>query len=404
MPAAFARRMLSVHRSFIREILKVTGDPSIISFAGGLPNPSFFPLREVERAAVEVVSRQGRGALQYSTTEGDPTLRRIIAARYARRGVEVDPEEILITTGSQQGLDLVAKVFIEQGDRVLIERPGYLGSIQAFSLFEPDFQTVGLEEDGPSLAELEMVLDGGQVKLFYAVPTFQNPSGRTYSRLKRQKVAEVLAGSGTLFVEDDPYGELRFKGEDIPPLYTHLGGESLLLGSFSKIAAPGFRVGWIVAPEAIREKLVIAKQAADLHTSTLAQMVLAHYLSTNDIEVHIAVIRQQYGKQRDVMVQAILDHFPEEVRFTEPDGGMFLWVTLPEGCSSMELFETAIQAKVAFVPGVPFYVDGSGTNTLRLNFSNSNEAQIEEGIRRLGRCIREYLGSRTTNPHEGGNR
>jgi 2-aminoadipate transaminase len=402
MPPAFARRMHSVHRSFIREILKVTGDPSIISFAGGLPNPSFFPLREVERAAVEVISRMGKQALQYSTTEGDPSLRAIIAARYAKRGIEIVPEEILITTGSQQGLDLVAKVFLDEGDRVLIERPGYLGSIQAFSFFGPTFKTVGLEEDGPSLSELEEVLSEGPVKFFYAVPTFQNPSGRTYSRIKRREVAKILARTKTLFVEDDPYGELRFKGEDIQPLFTQLRGEALLLGSFSKITAPGFRVGWIVAPEAIREKLVIAKQAADLHTSTLAQMVLGQYLATNDIETHIAAIREQYGKQSDAMVQAIREHFPEEVHFTRPDGGMFLWATLPEGCSSMELFEMAIRCKVAFVPGQPFYVDGSGANSLRLNFSNSDEAQIEEGIQRLGRCIREYLIDRATNSHKGG--
>jgi 2-aminoadipate transaminase len=401
MPPLFARRMDSVHRSFIREILKVTGDPSVISFAGGLPNPTFFPLREVERAAVEVISHQGKSALQYSTTEGDPALRAIIASRYARRGIEVDPEEILITTGSQQGLDLVAKVFLNEGDAVLIERPGYLGSIQAFSFFGPTFRTVGLEEDGPSLSELETVLSDGQVKFFYAVPTFQNPSGRSYSRIKRRRVAEILSATQTLLIEDDPYGELRFKGEDIPPLYPALKGGGLLLGSFSKIVAPGFRVGWIVAPETIREKLVIAKQAADLHTSTLIQMVLGQYLATNDIENHIAAIREQYGKQRDVMIEAIRTNFPEEIRFTRPDGGMFLWVTLPEGCSSMDLFDRAIQRKVAFVPGLPFYVDGSGANTLRLNFSNSDEAMIKEGIQRLGQCIGEYLTDRATTSLKG---
>jgi 2-aminoadipate transaminase len=234
------------------------------------------------------------------------------------------------------------------------------------------------------------------------VPTFQNPSGRSYSRIKRRRVAEILSATQTLLIEDDPYGELRFKGEDIPPIYSALKGGGLLLGSFSKIVAPGFRVGWIVAPEAIREKLVIAKQAADLHTSTLTQMVLGHYLATNDIEAHIAAIRDQYGKQRDVMIEAIRTYFPEEIRFTRPDGGMFLWVTLPEGCSSMDLFDRAIQRKVAFVPGLPFYVDGSGANTLRLNFSNSDEEKIEEGIQRLGQCIGEYLTDRAKNSLKGG--
>jgi 2-aminoadipate transaminase len=394
MRPQFAARMDSVHRSFIREILKVTADPEIISFAGGLPNPRFFPLDEVGRSAGEVIRARGRTALQYSTTEGDPALRSIISARYAKRGIAVDPEQILITTGSQQGLDLVGKIFIDEGDNVLIERPGYLGSIQAFSFFRPVFRTVGLLDEGPDLSELRDVLSSTPVKFFYAVPTFQNPSGRTYSRETRSSVAEILNDTGTLLVEDDPYGELRFSGEDVLPLYAMLGGRSILMGSFSKIAAPGFRVGWVVAPNDIREKLVIAKQAADLHTSTLAQMVLSHYLSENDIDSHIATIRRQYGRQREAMVRAIGEFFPQEVRFTLPDGGMFLWVTLPDGCSSMELFRDAIMCKVAFVPGAPFHVDGTGANTMRLNFSNSDEAQIEEGIRRLGRCIREYLTRR----------
>jgi 2-aminoadipate transaminase len=395
MRPSFAVRMDSVHRSFIREILKVTADPEIISFAGGLPNPRFFPLEEVGSAAAEVISSRGRAALQYSTTEGDPTLRAIISARYAKRGIEVDPEQILITTGSQQGLDLVGKIFLDEGDNVLIERPGYLGSIQAFSFFRPVFKTVRLFDDGPDLRELRDILSSDQVKFFYAVPTFQNPSGRTYSREVRARVADILNDTGTLLIEDDPYGELRFQGEDVPPLYTMLGGRSLLMGSFSKIAAPGFRVGWVVAPKDIREKLVIAKQAADLHTSTLAQMILSRYLSENDIDAHIATIRTQYGRQREAMVRAIGEHFPAEVRYTLPDGGMFLWVTLPEGCSSMELFKESIKCKVAFVPGPPFHVDGTGANTMRLNFSNSDETQIDEGIRRLGRCIRGYLATRS---------
>lgn len=394
MSSRFASRMDGVHPSFIREILKVTADPAIISFAGGLPNPDLFPVEEMAEAAATFLREQGRTALQYSTTEGDPELRALIAKRYAeKKGFSVDPEDILITTGSQQCLDMIGKVLIERGATVAIERPGYLGAIQAFSFFGPDWRTVELVDDGPVIEALARVLKD-RPRFFYAVPNFQNPSGVTYSAGKRQAVAELLAGSGVLFVEDDPYGELRFLGQDQQPLYTRLPGQALLLGTFSKIAAPGFRIGWVVAPQGLREKLVVAKQAADLHTSTVIQRVLVHYLQTHDIDAHIARIRENYGRQRQVMVSAIERHFPAEVSCTRPEGGMFLWARLPEGCSSMELFDLAIARKVAFVPGDPFYVDGTGGNTLRLNFSNSSEERIEDGIGRLGQCLKEYLARR----------
>ncbi len=392
MSVSFARRMGTVHRSFIREILKVTADPSIISFAGGLPNPELFPVKAMEEAAVRVFREQGASSLQYSTTEGDPNLRGFIAQRYKdKKGLVIDPDDIIITTGSQQCLDMIAKVFIDQGDKVLIERPGYLGAIQAFSIFEPEFVTVALRDDGPDMDELEQVLSGGGIKLFYAVPNFQNPSGLSYGGEKRKQVVDLLADKGVMFIEDDPYGELRFMGLDQPTLYGLSGGRTLLLGSFSKIAAPGFRIGWIVAKGEMRDKLVIAKQASDLHTSTLAQRIMADYVQNNDIDEHIEKIRERYGRQRDVMVRMIREHFPAGVRCSEPEGGMFLWVTLPEGFSSMDLFDMAIKEKVAFVPGRPFYVDGSGENTLRLNFSNSSEERIEDGIKRLGRCLQGFL-------------
>ena len=392
MPYQFADRMRTVHRSFIREILKVTGDPEIISFAGGLPNPELFPVDAMDQAAHKVLSSCGKTALQYSTTEGDPVLRAWISERYrTHKGVEVPAENILITTGSQQILDIVGKVFLNKGDKVVIERPGYLGAIQAFSLMEPEFVTISLESDGPNLAELEAAFKDG-AKMFYAVPNFQNPSGMSYSLAKRKAVAELLKKYGVLFVEDDPYGELRFLGEDLPPLFAFTGGDSLLCGSFSKIAAPGFRIGWVVAAGETYDKLVIAKQAADLHTSTVAQAIMRQYLEDNDIDSHIELIRERYGRQRQCMVDMIAKYFPKGVEVTQPEGGMFLWATLPEGCSSMDLFNVAIKKKVAFVPGRPFFVDGSGENTLRLNFSNSDEARIEKGIKRLGECIAEFLG------------
>ncbi len=394
MAPAFAKRMSAVKRSFIREILKVTADPSIISFAGGLPSPELFPLEDIARASADTFASRGRAALQYSTTEGYPPLREFIAGRYREKwGLDIKPEEILITTGSQQGLDLIGKIFLDPGDGLIIERPGYLGAIQAFSLFEPTFLSIPLLEDGPDLDALAAALATGP-KLYYAVPNFQNPSGLSYSEEKRRAVAELLRDSSTLFVEDDPYGELRFRGRHLPPVRSFLRSRSLLLGSFSKVAAPGFRIGWVVAEKPVMDKLVTAKQAADLHTSTLTQRIMWRHLTDNDLDAHIERIRQRYGAQRDAMVAAIERHFPETVTCSKPDGGMFLWVRLPEGCSALDLFDKAVTRKVAFVPGAPFYADGGGKNTMRLNFSNADPERIEEGIKRLGECIREFLDAR----------
>jgi len=387
----FARRMSTVHRSFIREILKVTADPEIISFAGGLPNPELFPVDAMDKASREVFTEIGSSALQYSTTEGDAGLRAIIAKRYEKRGLTVNPDHILVTTGSQQILDISGKVFLDKDDKVIIESPGYLGAIQAFSIFEPKFVTISLENDGPNLDELEARLKEG-AKCFYAVPNFQNPSGVSYSLAKRQAVAELMDKYDVLFVEDDPYGELRFMGEDMPTVFSFCKKPGILCGSFSKIAAPGFRIGWVVAPEKeVYDKLVVAKQASDLHTSTVAQAIMRRYLETNDIESHVDLIKERYGRQRECMVEMIHKYFPAEVTITEPEGGMFLWANLPEGLSSMDLFDIAIKEKVAFVPGRPFYVDDSGEHTFRLNFSNSDEARIEEGIMRLGKAIASML-------------
>jgi 2-aminoadipate transaminase len=392
--AIFARRMASVQRSFIREILKVTEDPSIISFAGGLPNPRFFPSAEIADAASKILDEDGSAALQYATTEGYPPLRRWIADRYARRGLRVAPEEVLVLNGSQQGLDLVAKIFLNPGDAVMVERPTYLAALQAFALFEPSFVSVPLRNDGPDTMEMARALAQHSPRFCYAVPTFQNPSGISWSHDIRRRAAGLLAESSTVLIEDDPYGELRFAGEALPFIASLMGEGALegcrvvLLGTFSKIAAPGLRLGWICAGREIMERLVVAKQAADLHSNGFAQRVLHRWLADHDLESHIASIRKAYGRQRDLMVELAGTLFPPGVTFTRPDGGMFLWVTLPEGCSSLELFERAVAEKVAFVPGQAFFADGGGKNTLRLNFSNSDEARIEEGMRRLARVLR----------------
>ncbi len=392
MTCSFAGRMGSVQKSFIREILKVTENPQVISFAGGLPNPKLFPVKEIGEATIKVLDESGDSVLQYSTTEGFLPLRQYLAGRYLKnRGLVVDPDEILITHGSQQGLDLIGKVFLDQGDGVAIERPGYLGAIQAFSMFQPQFHSVPLLDDGVDLTALAATLREHRSKLFYGVPNFQNPSGITYSGQNRRDLADILKQRDTLFVEDDPYGELRFIGNDLPSLKTYLGDRAILLGSFSKIVAPGMRLGWICAAREIMEKIILAKQAADLHTSFFAQRVIYQYLAGNDIDSHIARIRETYKRQREAMVSAIERRFPDGVKYTKPEGGMFLWVTLPEGISSLELFDLASRENVAFVPGAPFYTDGGGADTLRLNYSCSDEATIEEGIGRLGEAIKTIM-------------
>lgn len=390
MNVKFAQRMGGVGKSFIREILKVTEDPEIISFAGGLPNPAFFPVEPIAQAAAKVLRDSGREALQYRTTEGSRPLREWIANRYQRKGVHVTADEILITTGSQQGLDLAGKIFLDPGDRVIIERPGYLGAIQALGMYQAAFAPVTLEEDGVDLNGLRQALADGP-KLYYAVTNFQNPSGISYTTPKRQAVAEILRGTNTIFVEDDPYGELRFRGQPSPSMGHYLPEQTVLLGSFSKIAAPGLRLGWVCARGEVMEKLIVAKQGADLHSGYLAQCILQQYLTDNDIDEHIARIREAYGRQCQVMLDCLQRYCPSEVRFTHPEGGMFLWATLPPGLNSLELFEHAIKAKVAFVPGHPFYVDDGGEATLRLNYSNASEEKIEEGTRRLGQVLKTLL-------------
>jgi 2-aminoadipate transaminase len=386
--------MLTAKRSAIREILKVTARPEIISFAGGLPNPDVFPVTELEAAASRVFKADGRDALQYSTTEGYLPLRQYIVRRYReKKGLKLTPDNILITTGSQQGLDLIAKAFINKGDAIVLERPGYLGAIQAFSLFEPRFIQVPLEDDGIDTERLEKVLKKEKPKIFYAVPTFQNPSGLSYSLAKRREVARLVKKYGTIFVEDDPYSELRFMGASLPPIRKFAGAGALLMGTFSKIVAPGLRLGWVCAAPAIMDKLVIAKQAADLHTNYLAQRIVYQHLMDNDLDDYLATVRKKYKSQRDLMVSLIAQHLPPQVSYTQPEGGMFLWLSLPEQYSSLELLKYAMKENVAFVPGDAFYTDGTGQNTFRLNFSNSDPAKIERGIISLARAMDRYFAA-----------
>jgi 2-aminoadipate transaminase len=395
----FASRMATTPKSFIREILKVTTNPEIISFAGGLPNPALIDVEGIKKAAAAVLAQDGRNVLQYSTTEGYLPLRQFVVDRYKKRlGLSISPEEILITNGSQQCLDLIGKILIDPGDHIAIERPGYLGAIQAFSLYEPVFHPITLQEEGPDPAMLSEVLDSFPVRLFYGVPNSQNPSGITYTRTRRSKIASVLKRTSALFIEDDAYGELNFTGETMPSLREFLPDRTIITGSFSKILAPGMRLGWVAAPVEIMNALVIAKQASDLHSNYLSQRIASEYLDHEDIDVHIRKIRAAYMKQCNLMVDLIAETFPESVTCTRPRGGMFVWITLPDGCSSMDVFEAALKRNVAVLPGSPFYIDGGGVNTLRLNFSNSTEGNITTGMGRLAKVIREVCRTAGSKP------
>jgi 2-aminoadipate transaminase len=316
----------------------------------------------------------------------------MIAQRYHdKRGLDVPVEDILITNGSQQGLDLMGKILINDGDDVVIEEPAYLGAIQALSLFKPRFNPVTLTADGLDIPKLKSVMHARKPKLIYSVPNFQNPAGVSYSGKNRREMADIIRGTATLLIEDDPYGDLRYSGEDKASFKTLLPKNTILLGSFSKTVVPGFRMGWIVAPHEIMEKLIIAKQAADLHTTHFTQCILYQYIKDNDFEAHIAKIKECYGRQMRAMLSSIERYFPEGVKHTTPEGGMFLWITLPENTSSRALLDLAIMDKVIFVPGDPFYVDRQETNTLRLNFSCTDEETIDTGIKSLGKAMEKLL-------------
>lgn len=386
----FSKRMNNLHKSFIREILKVTANEDVISFAGGLPNPRFFPVKEIAEASDIVLSESGEAALQYSATEGFRPLREFIVNRYYK-GLGITADNIIITNGSQQALDLIGKVFLDSGDNIVVEKPGYLGAIQAFSLFEPVFNPVSLENDGINIEELKQVIAQKNPKLFYAVTNFQNPTGITYSIEKRRKIAELLRQSETILVDDNPYGELRFENEHIDSMAAILGDKVISLGSFSKIFSPAMRLGWICAKDEIIEKMVIAKQASDLQTNSFAQRLLYQYLVSNSLDKHIKNICSAYGKQKDYMLECLKKELPEGVEITKPDGGMFLWVTLPKGMSSLKLFDITTKRKVAFVPGVPFYINCNDINTLRMNFTNSSLEDIEKGVKMFADSIKELL-------------
>jgi 2-aminoadipate transaminase len=392
MDSIFSDRITDVPRSFIREILKVALDPAVISFAGGLPNRELFPVKEIKKATNKVFSMHGKDVFQYSNSEGYQQLREYIAERYHQtKNLDIPVESILITSGSQQGLDLLGKILLNDGNGVIIEEPGYLGAIQAFSIYRPQFFPVAVSEEGMDTQRLRKTICSHKPKMMYTVPNFQNPSGISYSRENRLEVSKILKGTNIILIEDDAYGDLRFTGESKQSFKELLPDNTVLLGSFSKTILPGFRLGWVVAPKHIMEKLIIAKQAADLHTSHFTQSIIYQYVKDNDVDKHIKKIRKAYGNQCRAMLNSIQNYFPPSVTYTKPDGGMFLWAELPQNVTSLELFELAVKDNVIFVPGDPFYVKKKRTRTLRLNFSCVDEGTIEIGIRKLGNAIRNLL-------------
>lgn len=389
----FSDRILETPASFIREILKVIQQDDIISFAGGLPNPVSFPKEALKQSMERVIDQYGDEVFQYSSTEGYKPLREWVAKRYRDEyQMDVTAEDILITTGSQQALDLMGKVLINPGDALAIEEPGYLGAIQAFTMFQPEFCPVPLLEDGLDLDKLEELLEKRNVKLLYTVPNFQNPTGLTYSVEKRKKMCSLLNHYSAYLIEDDPYGQLKFEGEVLPYIGSFGLKQSVIFGTISKIITPGMRLGWICTKDKeLMSHLVTAKQAADLHSNIFAQYAVYDYLMNHELNGHIDKIKDLYKKQSDAMLQAMEEFFPESVSYTMPKGGMFVWASLPEGESSLDLFDRAMKEKVAFVPGNPFYVDDQKpVPTFRLNYTNSEPEVIREGIRRLGKLMEIY--------------
>ncbi len=384
----FADRVNHVPQSFIREILKVASNPAITSFAGGLPNPAFFPVKELELCAAQVFQQEGMQALQYTSTEGYYPLREFIAHRYRQRyGLDIPPEQILITNGSQQALDLIGKVFINPGDQVLLERPTYLGALQCLSMFQPKFQEVRLNADGIDIDDLEDQLWSNPIKLFYSIPNFQNPTGIRYSKEIREQAMQVLSRYNTLIIEDDPYGDIFFDGEELQPLYRYMPEKTILLGSFSKTIAPGLRLGWMVANEEIIRKATIMKQASDLHSGNLTQHILYRFLTAYSLDMHIKKIQDTYRFQRDTMMSCLKQYFPSTIHYTHPQGGMFAWITLPEEISARELLEKAVEQKIIFVPGDAFYASNPDTQTLRLNYSNVEESAMRKAMNTLGGLV-----------------
>ena len=385
----FSERAQQLQSSFIREILKITQRPEIISFAGGLPSPATFPVEVMKTAYDKVLSDNGKVALQYGPTDGYGPLREWIANSLSTEGSRILPEQILMTSGSQQALDLLGKVLIDEGSRVLVETPSYLGALQAFSVYRPEFKSVDTDEHGLVPSSIDAVAKGA--RLLYSLPNFQNPTGRSLSVERRLELVETCARLGLPLIEDDPYGALSYKGAPMPKMVAMNPDGVIYMGSFSKVLTPGIRLGYVCAPLPLVRRLELAKQAADLHTAQLTQMVVHEVVKDGFLDQHIPTIRKLYGDQCQVMLDAMREHFPSGVTWTKPEGGMFIWVTLPKHIDAMKLLDQSLAARVAFVPGAPFYANEPETNTLRLSFVTVPPERIREGIAILGKLISDLM-------------
>lgn len=396
----YAQRTQRMKSSAIRELLKLTELPDVISFAGGLPAPDVFPVDEIQDACIRVLRNQSALALQYGSTEGYLPLREMIARHSARLGFEVNPDNLMITSGSQQALDLLGKIFINGGDRILVESPTYLGALQAWNAYGAEYVPVSSDENGMDTDALEEALRTGP-KFIYVLPNFQNPTGVTLSLERRKKLVELADRYGVPIIEDDPYGQLRFEGDHLPSVevldaeyQTNSGsytGNVIYLSTFSKVLSPGLRLAWVVAPPEVIRKLVQAKQGADLHTSVFNQMIALEVSQHGFLDKHVQKIIEVYRERRDVMLDALEEHMPKGISWTRPQGGLFLWVSVPEHINTANLMIEAVQEKVAFVPGESFFPCGGGQNTMRMNFSYSNPQLINEGIGRLARVLRRHV-------------
>lgn len=392
--ADFAKRMDNLKASDIRELLKLTTRPEIISFAGGLPAPELFPVEDIKTATDAVLDEGGRTALQYGQTEGWLPLREHIVKRMAaKNSIQTTVDNILVTAGSQQGLDYCGKLFLDPGDVVVMESPSYLGAINAFQAYEPNFVEVPTDEDGLIMEELDRILtETERVKLIYVIPDFQNPSGRTWPLERRKQFMEIIKKHNVVAIEDNPYGDLRFKGEYLPSLKSmDTEGLIIYMGTFSKILAPGYRLGWLCTNMEINEKLNIIAQAAALQTATISMMVVAKYLDMFDIDAHVEKIKATYRHRCELMINTMRECFPPEAKFTDPDGGLFTWVELPSYINTRDLAVKALEKKVAFVPGSGFFPNGGNSSCMRLNYSCMPDDKIVEGIHRLAEVIKEAL-------------
>ena len=393
MEYKYARRMQDISASEIRELLKLTEKQEVISFAGGLPAPELFPIKEIKEVNNEVLDHSGGQALQYATTEGYQPLRRWIADRMnAQLGTSFEEDNIMITHGSQQALDLSGKVFLDEGDVVLCESPTYLAAISAFKAYGCRFVEVETDAEGMIMPELEKALQQySTAKLIYIVPNFQNPTGRTWSLKRRQQLAEVSAKYNVMVLEDNPYGELRYEGDFLPAVKSFDNtGNVVCTGTFSKIFCPGYRIGWIAGEKEVVRKYVLVKQGVDLQSNTIAQMVILAYLEKYDIDEHISRIREVYRKRRDVAIEAINKYFPAGIQYTKPEGGLFLWIEVDSRVDTTALLEKCLEQNVAFVPGSSFYPNTHKRNTLRINFSNTKEEQIALGMERIGNVLKQF--------------